>query len=71
MPETTSWKKSDARLIERFDRALPEHPALVRRKMFGYPAAFVNGNYFTGLHADEVLVRLPGRIVEAMTASPG
>ena len=26
--------------------------------MFGYPCAFVNGNMFTGLHQDNMIVRL-------------
>ena len=33
----TSWKKSPAKLVERFAIALPEHPAVVRKPMFGYP----------------------------------
>ncbi len=28
------------------------------RKMFGYPAYFVNGNLFTGLHGDRLFLRL-------------
>lgn len=57
-----SWTKSDPALVERFDAALPDHPALERRKMFGYPATFVNGNYFAGLHEQRVVIRLPGDI---------
>ncbi len=29
------------------------------RKMFGYPAAFVNGNMFAGLHEIGLVLRLP------------
>jgi TfoX/Sxy family transcriptional regulator of competence genes len=54
----TSWKKSPAELIERFAAALPEHPAVVRKPMFGYPAAFANGNMVCGLFQDSVVVRL-------------
>jgi TfoX/Sxy family transcriptional regulator of competence genes len=57
MPSTT-WKKSPADLIARFDAALPAHPGLVRKPMFGYPAAFVNGNMVCGLFQDSVVVRL-------------
>ena len=32
-----------------------------RRKMFGYPCAFVAGNLFTGLHQENVIVRLAER----------
>jgi TfoX/Sxy family transcriptional regulator of competence genes len=54
----TSWKKSPAELVERFAAALPQHPALVRKPMFGYPAAFANGNMVCGLFQDSVVVRL-------------
>ena len=54
----TSWKKSPAALVERFGAALPVHPHLVRKPMFGYPAAFVNGNMICGLFQDSVIVRL-------------
>ena len=53
-----SWKKSPPELIERFAAALPAHPDLVRKPMFGYPAAFANGNMVCGLFQDSVVVRL-------------
>ncbi|HEU5295498.1 MAG TPA: TfoX/Sxy family protein [Burkholderiaceae bacterium] len=55
---TTAWKKSPPDLIERFTRALPPHAGLVRKPMFGYPAAFANGNMVCGLFQDSVVVRL-------------
>jgi len=33
-------------------------PPAVQRKMFGYPAGFVNGNMFMGLFQDEMILRL-------------
>ena len=54
----TSWKKSPAELVERFAAALPNHPEVVRKPMFGYPAAFANGNMICGLFQDSVVVRL-------------
>ena len=54
----TSWKKSPPDLVERFVAALPAHPDLVRKPMFGYPAAFANGNMVCGLFQDSVVVRL-------------
>jgi TfoX/Sxy family transcriptional regulator of competence genes len=53
-----SWKKSPPDLVERFAAALPTHPGVVRKPMFGYPAAFVNGNMICGLFRDSVVVRL-------------
>ncbi len=58
----------DAHDIERFDAALPDDPAAQRRKMFGYPACFVNGNYFCGLHNADFVVRLPGGLVDKFPA---
>ncbi len=56
-----AWKKANPEMISRFEAALPEHPDAEPRKMFGYPACFVKGNFFVGMHEDErVVVRLPG-----------
>ena len=51
------WKKSPPELIAVFDAVMPDPPA-VRKSMFGYPAAFVNGNMFMGLHQDHFVLRL-------------
>jgi TfoX/Sxy family transcriptional regulator of competence genes len=53
-----AWRKSSPELIARFAAALPDDPACERRTMFGYPAAFVNGNMFTSLHQERMIVRL-------------
>lgn len=37
-------------LIHLFDAVLPFGPEIERRKMFGYPAAFLNSHLFAGLH---------------------
>jgi len=42
------WRKSPQHLIETFNSVVPG-PPVVPRKMFGYPAAFVNGNLFMSL----------------------
>ena len=54
-----SWKKVPAELAAAFDAALPPAVDVERRRMFGCPAAFVNGNLFAGLHEDRLMVRLP------------
>ena len=51
------WKKSPQTLIDLFESIRPEEPAQARQ-MFGYPACFVNGNMFMGLHEDRMIVRL-------------
>jgi hypothetical protein len=48
----STWKKVQARLATRFDAALPVAADVVRRKMFGCPAAL-----FAGPHEDRPLVR--------------
>lgn len=53
-----TWEKSDAALAERFARVLDRYPEVERRKMFGYPAAFIGGNMVTGLHQQNWIVRL-------------
>ena len=55
----SKWEKSPEALVQLLDRVLPEGPNIERRKMFGYPCAFVNGNMFAGLFATQMFVRLP------------
>jgi len=51
------WRKSPQHLIETFNSVVPG-PPVVPRKMFGYPAAFVNGNLFMSLFQDRMVLRL-------------
>ncbi|HEY3522151.1 MAG TPA: TfoX/Sxy family protein [Candidatus Limnocylindrales bacterium] len=51
--------KSPPELQARFASATEGIPGLERRKMFGYPSGFVNGNLVTGLFGDGWHVRLP------------
>ncbi|HEX6513452.1 MAG TPA: TfoX/Sxy family protein [Chloroflexota bacterium] len=53
------WAKSPPELAALFDQVAPTAPAVQRRQMFGYPAAFVNGNMFAGLHQANLVLRLP------------
>jgi TfoX/Sxy family transcriptional regulator of competence genes len=64
-----AWEKSPEDLAERFGRVLDRYPEAQRRKMFGYPAAFVGGNMVTGLHQRNWVVRLaPEQQAQAMAA---
>lgn len=56
------WKKSPPELIARFEAALPRDAHVEPKKMFGYPAAFVSGGFFTGLHEHRVVLRLPADV---------
>jgi TfoX/Sxy family transcriptional regulator of competence genes len=62
------WEKSPEALIQLLDRVLPEGPNIERRKMFGYPCAFVNGNMFAGLFGARMFVRLSAEDRRSMTA---
>jgi TfoX/Sxy family transcriptional regulator of competence genes len=52
------WRKSPQDLIDLFNSVIPDPPT-VQRKMFGYPAGFVNGNMFMSLFQDDMILRLP------------
>ncbi|HYC65735.1 MAG TPA: TfoX/Sxy family protein [Reyranellaceae bacterium] len=52
------WKKAPPDLIARFDAAIAKHDGVVRKQMFGYPCAFLNGNMLTGLFQNQMMVRL-------------
>jgi TfoX/Sxy family transcriptional regulator of competence genes len=52
------WRKSPPELIALFEEVMPGPPA-IPRKMFGYPAAFVNGNLFMSLFQEQMILRLP------------
>ena len=49
-------------------------PPAVQKKMFGYPAGFVNGTLFMGLFQDELMLRLPEsyrqKLLESGKAQP-
>lgn len=59
-----AFAKSSPELVERFNGALPKHPDAQPRKMFGYAACFVNGNFFAGMYEDNIIVRLPDGLKE-------
>lgn len=65
------WRKSPPELVALFDAVLPEGAGIERRQMFGYPCAFVNGNMFTGLHQENMIVRLSEADREAFLQQPG
>jgi hypothetical protein len=59
MPEMPKLTKSSPEIVERFGAVMDRYPDVERRKMFGYPAAFVGGNMATGLFAEHWTIRLP------------
>ncbi|MHB1391074.1 MAG: TfoX/Sxy family protein [Thermoleophilia bacterium] len=65
------WRKSPPELVEIYDRALKKLPEADRRQMFGYPVAFANDNLFTGLHQENMFVRLAQTDREIMIEAGG
>lgn len=53
-----NWRKSPEALVQQFDTVVPRDPRIERRKMFGYPAAFVGGNLFMSLFQESLVLRL-------------
>lgn len=52
------WKAAPAPLVKTFEDVMRRFPEAVVRKMFGFPAAFVNGNMMGGLFQDSMMLRL-------------
>jgi TfoX/Sxy family transcriptional regulator of competence genes len=52
----TKWSKPPPELVDLMAERMKEVKC-DHRKMFGYPAYFVNGNMFAGLFADQVFLR--------------
>ena len=51
------WRHSPEELVKTFESVMPGAPA-VMRKMFGFPAGFIHGNMFMGLHQENMILRL-------------
>ena len=67
---TMQWRKSPQELIDLFASVVPGPPA-VQRRMFGYPAGFINGNMFMGLFQDDMVLRLPESLREEFLKRDG
>lgn len=63
-------RKSPEELVATFDDVMPGPPA-IKRKMFGFPAGFVNGNMFMGLFEDSMILRLPLELREELIQRHG
>jgi len=53
------WIKASEKIIEKFEKIIPDLQGLEKRKMFGYPVTFINGNMFIGVHGNSIILRLP------------
>ena len=52
------WQPAPEALVRLFQDSAAGLPRATVKKMFGYPAAFVNGNMFAGVFRDQVFLRL-------------
>jgi len=53
-----TFPKPSAGAVRVFESLVAGHPEMERRKMFGHPCTFVNGNLCIGTFYDEVFLRL-------------
>jgi TfoX/Sxy family transcriptional regulator of competence genes len=64
------WRSSPPELVRVFAETTQAFPQVQVRKMFGYPAAFVNGNMAAGLFQDSMMLRLSATDRAAIRAQP-
>jgi len=50
------WKKRAPEILKTFEGIAPEGEEIEKRKMFGYPCRFVNGNMFMGVHGENSII---------------
>ena len=65
------WERSPDELVAAFATYVASIPDAESRKMFGYPAAFVNGQMFAGLFGPEMILRLSESDRAAFVAQTG
>jgi len=53
-----AFTKPSAETLAAFERATDGLPDIERRRMFGYPSVFLNGNMLASIFQDRVMVRL-------------
>lgn len=58
MPEPVKLPPVGREAVAIFERSLPADPDVVRRLVFGNPAAFVGGQMFFGTFSEDLFVRL-------------
>jgi TfoX/Sxy family transcriptional regulator of competence genes len=66
-----AWKKPSAGLVSKFDAVVPAATNVEKRLMFGFPAAFVNGHMFAGLHEEKLVLRLADAARHELLKLPG
>ncbi|MGP8075227.1 MAG: TfoX/Sxy family protein [Thermoplasmata archaeon] len=57
--------------VKLFESLTPEEAGVVTKKLFGQPAAFMNGNLFFGVFGEKLFVRLSEADRESARRLPG
>lgn len=65
------WQKAPPALVETFGALIARFPEAEPKKMFGYPAAFVNGNMALGLWQETCILKLSPDDLADFLALPG
>jgi TfoX/Sxy family transcriptional regulator of competence genes len=66
-----AFTKPTAATVEAFDDAIGPLPDVERRLMFGYPAAFINGNMMASIFQNRIMLRLSEADRREALAIPG
>lgn len=66
-----SFSKPPVELAAAFSKALDRLPGAQRRQMFGQPAAFANGQMFTGLFGSNWFIRVADDAANELLAMKG
>jgi TfoX/Sxy family transcriptional regulator of competence genes len=65
------WEKPSAELSGILDEAAEPFAIVERRKMFGCPAFYINGNMFSGVYGQQLFLRLPPEERASLAADLG
>ena len=64
----THWQKPTPETIALFNQLIPDDAGIERRKMFGFPCAFLQGNMFAWIHQNHIALRLPEPLRKTLIA---
>jgi TfoX/Sxy family transcriptional regulator of competence genes len=69
--EMPKWQPASDEIKRQFEEAILPLPGAEVRKMFGYPAAFYNGQMFACVFGEQMIVRLPEAEKAELLSRPG
>ena len=67
----SDFEKSSEDLVDLFAALAPHGAGVEQKQMFGWSCCFVNGNLFTGLHKQSMVLRLSEKDHAALMKQPG